>query len=103
MSLAQIAKYGDKRVKDYVFHLVSGPDVMTNFAVYPQDFASAGFFMNHGSKSKNKNKINTKASIAIAESGPIILLQAIKMIKYGEELLYDYNGFYNAYETANFE
>jgi SET domain-containing protein len=98
--MAQVAKYGDKAIKEYAFHLASGPDVMTNYAVYPQDFASAGFFINH---SKSKNKINTKASIAIGESGPIILLQAIKKIDYGEELLYDYNGFYNSYETSNFK
>ena len=100
MSLAQVAKYGDKNVKDYAFHITSGPDVMTNFVVYPQDFASVGFFMNHGSK--KKHKINTKASIALAETGPIVLLQAIKKINYGEELLYDYNGCYNYYETRGF-
>ena len=96
MSLAQVAKYGDKSVKDYLFHLISGPDVMSTFVVYPINYASAGFFMNHSHK---KNQINVKASISIARTGPIVLMQAIKKINYGEELLYDYNGEYDLYRT----
>jgi hypothetical protein len=103
MSLAQVAKYGDKSVKDYVFHLTSGPDVMSTFVVYPRDYASAGFFMNHGNSKSKKSKINVKTSIAIAKMGPIVLMQAIKRINYGDELLYEYNGAFDSYDTSAFE
>jgi SET domain-containing protein len=102
MSLAQVAKYEDKNVKDYVFQIVSGPDTSSTFAVYPKDFASTGFFMNHSSKTERKNKINVKASISITKHGPIILLQALRKIKIGEELLYNYNGKFDSFNTTAF-
>lgn len=88
VSLAQASKYKEDNIKDYLFHLISGPDVQTNFVVFPKDFASAGFFMNH---TKIKKKVNVNAFIAIHKNGPIILMQAIRRIKSREELLYDYN------------
>ena len=48
MSAAQVAKYSGKDVKGYIFHLISGPDVTSTFLVCPRDYASAGYFMNHG-------------------------------------------------------
>jgi hypothetical protein len=57
MSLAQCAKYGDKNIKDYVFHFISGPDTSSTFVVYPKDFASTGFFMNHGTKKGKKTNV----------------------------------------------
>jgi hypothetical protein len=50
-----------------------------------------------------KSKINVKTSIAIAETGPIILMQSTRKITYGEELLYDYNGAFESYNTSAFE
>jgi SET domain-containing protein len=90
MSLSQVAKYGESSLKSYVFHLLLGPDVMSNFVVYPKDYASAGFFMNHTS-SKSKKR-NVKTMVVIGKMGPIVFMQAIKKIEYGDELLYDYNG-----------
>jgi SET domain-containing protein len=91
VSLAQASKYNEDNIKDYLFHLTCGPDVQTNFIVFPKDFASTGFFMNHASSIKAKKKINVNAFIAIHKNGPIILMQAIRRIKFREELLYDYN------------
>lgn len=98
MSLSQIGKYGDKKLESYIFQLIQGPDVKSTFAVYPRDFASAGFFMNHSKKNKN-----VTASIAIASNGPIVLFQASKKIDYGEELIYNYNGMFDNYNTEEFE
>jgi SET domain-containing protein len=103
ISLAQVAKYADKSIKDYMFHLISGPDVQTNFVVYPKDYASPGFFMNHADFRTNKKRINVKTLIALHKNGPIVLMQASKNINYGEELLYDYNGEYDSYDTQGFE
>ena len=47
MTLSQVAKYGDPTTNQYTFELTYGPDVTSNFAVYPKDYASAGYFMNH--------------------------------------------------------
>jgi len=47
MALSQVAKYGDPTTNQYTFELTYGPDVTSNFAVYPKDYASVGFFMNH--------------------------------------------------------
>lgn len=88
ISLAQAAKHSEKVSKDYLFHLVSGPDVQTNFVVNPNIFASAGFFMNHAHSS---NKINVKTLITLHQNKPIIIMQATKKIDYGKELLYNYN------------
>jgi len=44
--------------------------------------------MNH---IESKNKVNVNAFTAIHKNGPIILMQAIRRIKIGEELLYNYN------------
>ena len=68
----------DKSVDAYLFHLISGPDVLTNFVVYPSKWASAGYFMNHGT-----GKINVKTFIALHRSGPIVIMQATKKINYG--------------------
>jgi SET domain-containing protein len=87
--LAQASKYKEDNIKDYLFHLICGSDVQTNYVVFPRDFASSGFFMNH--TSSNKKKVNVHTSIAIHRNGPIILMRAMKRIKCGEELLYDYN------------
>lgn len=87
VSLAQASKYKEDNIKDYLFHLISEPDVQTNFVVFPKDFASTGFFMNL----PKIKKVNINAFIAIHKNGPIILMQAIRRIKNGEELLYDYN------------
>ena len=103
MSLSQVAKYGEHGLKSYVFHLVLGPDVTSNFVVYPKDYASAGFFMNHTNSKCKKSKANVKAMTVITKMGPIILMQAIKKIDYGDELLYDYNGEYGSYDTRGFE
>mgnify|MGYP001580450904 FL=1 len=80
MSLAQVAKYGCKSMKNYIFHLIDGPDVTSTFVVCPRDYASAGYFMNHGT---TKKQINISASIAIDKNGPIIIMRAIRDIKYG--------------------
>ncbi len=53
---------------------------MSNFVIYPKDYASAGFFMNH----THSKKANVKAFMAIAKMGPIILMQATKKIDYGD-------------------
>jgi SET domain-containing protein len=90
-------------VKPYLFQLVLGPDAMSTFVVYPKDYASVGFFMNHANSKCKKSKINVKTSIAIAETGPIILMQSTRKITYGEELLYDYNGAFESYNTSAFE
>lgn len=103
VSLAQAAKHRDAVIKDYLFHLISGPDVETNFVVYPITFASAGFFMNHADSKKNKGKINVKTLITLHRNRPIILMIATKKIDYGKELLYDYNGEYIVYDTHSFE
>jgi SET domain-containing protein len=91
ISLVEVAKIRDNSIKDYLFHLISGPDVQSTFVVCPKDYASAGFFMNHADK-RNKQKINVKTLIVIHKSGPIVLMQASKRINYGDELLYNYNG-----------
>jgi hypothetical protein len=108
MSAAQVAKYTDVNVKEYLFQLISGPDVTSTFLVCPRDYASAGYFMNHGKEKKEKGKkyqknINVKASIVIANAGPIIIFQAMRKIKYGEELVYNYNGNFDSYDTTTFE
>jgi SET domain-containing protein len=103
VSLARVASMIDKSLKDYLFHLISGPDVEANFVVYPKDYASAGFFMNHADSRVNKKKINVKTLIALHKNGPIVLMQASKKINYGEELLYDYNGEYAFFDTRGFE
>jgi SET domain-containing protein len=76
---------------------------MSTFVVYPSDYASAGFFMNHADSKCKRSKINVKTSIAIAKTGPIILMQAARKITYGEELLYDYNGAFESYSTSTFQ
>jgi SET domain-containing protein len=91
VSLAQASKYKEDSIKDYIFHLICGPDVQTNFVVFPKDFASAGFFMNHTNSRKAKKKVNVNAFITLHNDGPIILMQATRRIHFGEELLYDYN------------
>lgn len=83
ISLAQVAKLNDKTMKNYLFHLITGPDVQTNFVVFPKNYASVGFFMNHADAKTNKKKINVKAMIALHKNGPIILMQATKKINYG--------------------
>ena len=47
MSLSQVSKYGEKRIDAYTFQLIQGPNAMSDFVVYPKDYASAGYFMNH--------------------------------------------------------
>jgi len=103
VSLAQAAKYSEIIAKDYLFHLISGPDVKTNFVVCPTTFASAGFFMNHANSKRSKSKINVRTLIALHKNRPIIIMQATKKIDYGKELLYDYNSEYAMYDTHNFE
>jgi hypothetical protein len=99
MSAAQVSKYTDKSVKDYIFHLTSGPDVATIYFVCPRDYASTGYFMNHGIY---KN-VDVKASIVIATTGPMIIFQATGNIGYGQELIYNYNGNFDSYDTTAFE
>jgi hypothetical protein len=81
VSLAQASKYKEKIIKDYLFHLINGPDVQNNFLVFPKNFASAGFFMNH---TQTKKKGNVNAFIAIHKNGPIVLMQSNRKIKSGE-------------------
>lgn len=100
ISVAQAAKHSEKISKDYLFHLISGPDVQTNFVVNPSTFASAGFFMNHAN---SKSKINVKTLIALHRNKPIIIMQATKKIEYGKELLYNYNSEHALYDTRSFE
>jgi hypothetical protein len=83
LSLAQVAKFKDDRIKDYIFHLISGPNVSTSFVVFPKDYASTGFFMNHADSRANKKIINVKTLIALHKNGPIVLMQASKKINYG--------------------
>jgi SET domain-containing protein len=101
--LAQVAKLRDNSIKDYLFHLISGHDVRSTFVVYPKEYESAGFFMNHADSKRNKKEINVKTLIAIHKSGPIVLMQASKKINYGDELLYNYNGEYDSFDTKDFE
>ena len=56
--------------------------------------------MNHTS---SKNIVNVYAFIAIHKNGPIILMQAIRKIKHGEELLYNYNAESVGYNTEGFD
>lgn len=98
MGLSQVAKYGSKHINEYTFHLLAGPDVMTNYVVYPKDYASAGFFMNH-----SKSNTNVTTIMAISRKGPLILMLASKNIEYGKELLYNYNARFDAYDIHGFE
>jgi SET domain-containing protein len=97
MALSQVAKYGDKVTNQYTFNLVYGPDVMSNYAVYPKDYASVGFFMNHA---KTKNNVSTE--VVLTNRGPLILMIASKEIQYGKELVYNYNACLNLYNTDDF-
>ena len=81
VSLAQATKFSETDIKNYLFHLISGPDVQTNFVVCPKTFGSAGIFMNHAN---SKCKINVKAFITIHRNRPIILMQGTKNIDYGK-------------------
>lgn len=98
MSLSQVAKYGNKHINEYTFHLLAGPDVMTNYVVYPKDYASPGFFMNHST-----SNTNVKTIAVISKRGPLILMLATKAIEYGKELLYNYNARFDSYDIKNFE
>lgn len=71
---------------------------MTNYVVYPKDYASAGFFMNH-----SNSKTNVKTLTVISRRGPLILMLASKSIEYGKELLYNYNSRFYSYDTNDFE
>jgi hypothetical protein len=99
VSLAEASKLNDESTKPYLFHLISGPEVTSNFVVHPSQWASAGYFMNHDAKSQ----ANVKTFIALHRNGPIVIMQAAKKIDYAQELLYDYNGEYCAYDTRGFE
>jgi hypothetical protein len=98
--LAQASKYKAENIKDYLFHLINGPDIQNNFVVFPKDYASAGFFMNH---TNSKNKVNVNAFVAIHKNGPIILMQSIRRIKIGEELLYNHNAQLIGYDEVVFD
>jgi hypothetical protein len=100
VSLAQASKYKAENIKDYLFHLINGPDIQNNFVVFPKDYASAGFFMNH---TNSKNKVNVNAFVAIHKNGPIILMQSIRRIKIGEELLYNHNAQLIGYDEVVFD
>ncbi len=97
MALSQVAKYGDSIINQYTFDLIYGPDVMSNYAVYPKDYASAGFFMNHA-----KSNTNVSTEVVLTKNGPLILMVASKEISYGKELVYNYNGCVNMYNTDDF-
>jgi SET domain-containing protein len=97
MALSQVAKYGDSNINQYTFDLIYGPDVMSNYAVYPKDYASTGFFMNHASSSTN-----VTTQIVLTKNGPIIMMIASKEIIYGKELVYNYNGCVKMYNTDDF-
>jgi len=98
VSLAEVSKLNEESIKPYLFHLISGPEVTSNFVVYPSQWASAGYFMNHCVK----GKANVKTFIALHRNGPIVIMQAAKKIDYAHELLYDYNGEHCAYDTGGF-
>lgn len=82
ISLAQAAKYIRTVVKDYLFHLISGPDMQTNFD-------SARYIMNSVDSKKSRDKITIKTLIALHQNRTIILMQATKKTEYGKELLCD--------------
>ena len=95
MSLSQVSKYGEKKIGAYTFQLVQGPNAMSDFVVYPKDYASAGYFMNHATG----DKANVTTMVKVSKNGPIILMQATRNIQWGEELLYNYNGSFDSYNT----
>ena len=99
MSLSQVAKYGQKKINAYTFQLVQGPNAISDFVVYPRDFASTGYFMNHGVA----GKANVETMVKVSKKGPIILMQAMMDIGWGEELLYNYNGGFDSYDTQGYD
>ena len=99
MSLSQISKYGEKKIDAYTFQLIQGPNAMSDFVVYPKDYASAGYFMNHATG----DKANVTTMVKVSKNGPIILMQATRNIQWGEELLYNYNGSFDSYNTQGYE
>jgi 7-cyano-7-deazaguanine synthase in queuosine biosynthesis len=98
-SLAEISILNEESVKPYLFQLISGPTVSTNYAVYPDCWASAGYFMNHA----DGKLANVKTFIALHISGPLIVMQASKKIRKDQELLYNYNAEHSAYDTNQFD
>ena len=79
MSLSQVSKYGEKKINKYTFQLTRGPNAVSDFVVYPKDYASAGYFMNHAEESK----VNVTTMVKVSKNGPIILMQSTKNINYG--------------------
>lgn len=79
MSLSQVSKYGEKKIDKYTFQLIQGPNAVSDFVVYPKDYASAGYFMNNAEGSK----ANVKTIVKVSKNGPIILMQATRIINYG--------------------
>jgi hypothetical protein len=59
--------------------------------------------MNHADSRIKSNNVNVKTLIAIHRNGPIVLMIADRKINCGDELLYDYNGEYDAFNTNGFE
>ena len=81
ISLASLIKYKETNLRNYLFHIISGPDVQTTFVVFPKDFASIGYFMNHANSKIIKSKVNIKTLISLSRHGPIILMIAAKKIE----------------------
>ncbi len=72
-------------LSEYAFEYCEGPTAETTFLVCPQGNWSIGNLINH-----SKQKCNVKSFKYISRKGVEIMIFAMKNIKRGTQLLYDY-------------
>ena len=84
---------------EYAFQYCFGPLASQDFNIVPQKNWSIGPFLNYGG-SQRRNVSTIKGA---TEKEIVVVLYASRAIRKGEELLYDYNGAMEAYNTKGWE
>ena len=84
---------------EYTFQYCFGPLASQDFNIVPQKNWSIGPFLNYGGR-KRRNVSTIKGA---TKNEIVVVLYASRAIRKGEELLYDYNGAMEAYNTKGWK